>query len=73
MKKNFFLYLIASLMMTTAFAQSEKYVKAMEAKVPCLILHKTPDGLKDLANSFERIADAEKTQWCLFIMQHTAT
>lgn len=55
--------MLSSVMMTAAFSQSEKYMKAMEAKVSMLDSAKTADEYKDLANSFERIADAEKTQW----------
>ncbi len=44
-------------------AQSEKYVKAMENLVPAVDTIRTTDGLTELANSFERIANAEKTQW----------
>ncbi len=47
----------------TGFAQSEKYVKAMEALVPSVDTTRTIGGLTELANSFERIANAEKTQW----------
>lgn len=57
------IFLAASMLMTAAFGQSEKYMKAMEAKVSMIDSTKTPDGWKDLANSFERIAEAEKTQW----------
>ena len=53
----------ASLMMTATFAQSEKYIKAMEPKVAMLDSNNTVDSWKDLANTFERIAGAEKTQW----------
>ena len=67
MKKTIFI-LMTALMGTSVFAQgnsapSEKYVKAMEALVPAVDTTRTIDGLTDLANSFERIANAEKTQW----------
>ena len=62
MKKILFLF-IASLMLTVTFAQSEKYVKAMEALVPAVDTTHSMEELTDLANSFERIANAEKTQW----------
>ncbi len=65
MKKVLFM-LLGSLVVTATFAQSEKYVKAMEANVALLDSAKSPDALKDLANSFERIAAAEKTQWLPF-------
>jgi hypothetical protein len=62
MKKGLFL-MAASLLMIAAFAQTDKYVKAMEPKVARLDSSNSVDGYKDLANSFERIADAEKTKW----------
>ena len=54
---------VATLMLTVTFAQSEKYTKAMEALVPAVDTTRSMEGLTDLANSFERIANAEKTQW----------
>jgi tetratricopeptide (TPR) repeat protein len=45
------------------FSQSEKYIKAMESKVVMLDSNISADGWKELANSFERIAEAEKTLW----------
>jgi hypothetical protein len=65
MKKSLFV-LLASVMMTTVFAQSEKYIKAMEAKTVMLDSFNNVDSWKDLANTFERIGDAEKTQWLPF-------
>ncbi|HUR66042.1 MAG TPA: hypothetical protein VMZ03_06795 [Chitinophagaceae bacterium] len=62
MKKGLLL-LVSSVMMVSVFAQSEKYVKAMEPKVAMLDSGNTAESWKELANSFERIADAEKTQW----------
>jgi hypothetical protein len=62
MKKGL-LIMISSFLMVSVFAQNEKYVKAMEPKVAQVDTSNTVDGWKDLANSFERIADAEKTQW----------
>jgi hypothetical protein len=67
MKKTIFI-LMTSLIGTALFAQgdatpNEKYVKAMEALVPAVDTTHSMDGLTDLANSFERIANAEKTQW----------
>ncbi len=55
--------MLALLLMTTAFAQSEKYIKAMEPKVAMLDSNNSVDSWKDLANTFTRIAEAEKTQW----------
>ncbi len=46
------------------FAQSEKYIKAMEANIAALdSSFKNPQDLLAVANSFERIADKEKSQW----------
>lgn len=62
MKQLLFL-IAASLTITAAFGQNEKFVKAMEPKVAMLDSNNTIESWKDLANSFERIANAEKTQW----------
>lgn len=62
MKKMFFA--IATLLLCTAgFGQSEKFVKAMEPKVAAVDTTRSVAGLTELANAFERIGDAEKTQW----------
>lgn len=47
----------------TLWAQSEKYVKAMEGKIVAVDTLHSLQGLQDLSAAFERIADAEKTQW----------
>jgi hypothetical protein len=44
-------------------AQSPRYQQAMEQRIAQIDNLKTPDAYRDLANAFERIADAEKTQW----------
>jgi tetratricopeptide (TPR) repeat protein len=63
MKKTIFI-LSAILVASFSFAQMpEKFVKAMEAKVPSVDSTISVQGLTDLANSFERIAEAEKNQW----------
>jgi hypothetical protein len=51
---------------TFTYAQSDKYVKAMEALVPSVDTTRSIEGLTELANSFERIANAEKTQWLAY-------
>ena len=62
--KKFFLSMLVSISMLASFAQtSEKFVKAMEQKLAGFDTVRSSEGLQDLANSFERIADAEKTQW----------
>lgn len=62
MKKIIFFFAII-LMGNLLFAQSEKYIKAMESLVPSVDTTRSPEGLTELANSFERIANAEKTEW----------
>lgn len=49
-----------------ANAQSDKYMKAMSDKVTALDTARGLSGWQGLANSFERIAEAEKTQWLPF-------
>lgn len=62
MKKVIFLAL-GVVMAATGFTQSDKYVKAMETKVAALDTTRNPETLKEIGNAFERIGDAEKTQW----------
>jgi len=62
MKKQF-LFITAFLFAINSFSQSEKYTKAMEQLVPAVDTTTSVDGLNNLANSFQRIADAEKSQW----------
>jgi len=50
-------------MVTASQAQSDKYLKAMEERVNAMDTVKTQSGWQSLANSFERIGDAEKNQW----------
>jgi tetratricopeptide (TPR) repeat protein len=58
------LSLIAVLaVVTTTQAQSEKYTKAMQSNVVVLDSLHTAETWTDAANTFQRIADAEKTQW----------
>jgi hypothetical protein len=62
MKKMF----IAFLSLTIAaqgFAQSEKFTKAMTSTLAQWDSAKTADDMLSVSASFERIADAEKTQW----------
>jgi hypothetical protein len=61
--KKYILSGLFLLAFSTGFAQSEKYLKAMQAKVIAVDTTRTPAALVELANSFERIADAEKSQW----------
>lgn len=50
-------------MVTAVWAQNEKYTKAMEQKIAGIDTARSIASWHDLANSFERIADAERTQW----------
>ena len=63
MKKRTLLMASALLGVITLFGQSEKYVQVMEQKLSGFDTVRSAEGLQDLANTFERIATAEKTQW----------
>jgi hypothetical protein len=66
MKKTIFI-LSAILVASFSFAQMpDKFVKAMEAKIALIDSTHTVEGYTDLANAFERIADAEKNQWLAY-------
>lgn len=66
MKKTIFI-LSAILVANFSFAQMpEKFVKAMEGKVAEIDTTHTAQGFTNLANAFERIADAEKNQWLAY-------
>src|SRR5687767_4511559 len=66
MKKTIFI-LSAILLAGFSFAQMpDKFVKAMEAKLPAIDTTTSVQGFTDLANAFERIADAEKNQWLAY-------
>jgi len=61
--KKISLFLVAAFVSAAAFSQSEKYTNAMQANISKLDSTSTAQAWSDLANSFQRIADAEKTQW----------
>jgi hypothetical protein len=61
--KKISMFLIAVSLTTAVFSQSEKYTKAMESNIAKLDSSTSPQAWADLANSFQRIAEAEKTQW----------
>ena len=66
MKKTIFI-LSAILVANFSFAQMpDKFVKAMETKIALIDSMHTVEGYTDLANAFERIADAEKNQWLAY-------
>jgi hypothetical protein len=59
-------FLLFSFMITAALtgsAQSEKYIAAMNKNLALFDSAKTSSELQTVANTFERIGDAEKTQW----------
>jgi len=61
MKKLFgFLF---SMMTIVSFAQNGNYEKSMEQNIQLLDASKTAEDFTDVAAAFERIGDAEKTQW----------
>jgi hypothetical protein len=65
MKKISFAF-VAILFATVTLAQtamSEKFVTAMQPKIAAMDTARDVAALKDLSAAFERIADAEKTQW----------
>ena len=63
MKKTIFI-LTVLFVASFSFAQMpDKFVKAMETKIVAVDTTSTVQGLTELANAFERIADAEKNQW----------
>jgi len=61
--KKMILFVAASMLVATTFAQTEKYMKAMQDKVAAIDTTWDQAKLKDLSAAFERIGDAEKTQW----------
>lgn len=63
MKKYVLLFLTITGLQVTIFAQSEKYVSAMEKNLSLFDSAKTVEDFTKVANNFERIGDAEKTQW----------
>lgn len=63
MKKSF---LLSVLIMgsVAGFSQSDRYVGAMQKNIAAIdTSFRNPPSLLGLANNFERIANAEKTQW----------
>ncbi len=50
----------------SASAQSDKYTQAMQKNIALMDSAKSVDQLQSLASNFDRIGDAEKTQWLPF-------
>ncbi|HEV8286980.1 MAG TPA: hypothetical protein VGQ09_21870 [Chitinophagaceae bacterium] len=61
--KKINLFLLASLFIVSANAQSDKYAAAMKKNLAMFDSVKTTADYQGLAAAFERIGDAEKTQW----------
>src|ERR1700691_4698689 len=57
--------MLVSFVLATVFAnaQSDKYVAVMKKNLELMDSAKTTGDFQNVANSFERIGDAEKTQW----------
>jgi hypothetical protein len=62
MKKCMFSLLLCSVLLS-GFAQSDKYAAVMQKNISSLDAAKTLNDLQEVAASFERVGDAEKTQW----------
>jgi len=64
--KKFLLLALTALLLQPVFSQSEKYTGAMKkniAEIDSAFRHNEMARLNDIAATFERIGDAEKTQW----------
>lgn len=62
--KKILLIVAVVFMAATSFAQSDKFVASMKTNIAAIdSSFKNPMNLLTLANNFERIATAEKTQW----------
>ncbi len=63
MKKIIFLLLAACSLQIAAFSQSEMYQKKMGETLMMMDSAKSTKDLQEVSAQFERIGDAEKTQW----------
>ena len=62
--KKIIIYCLITFVSFSAFAQSEKYVNAMKKNIAQLdSAFAKPDAFLSLANTFERIGTAEKSEW----------
>jgi hypothetical protein len=61
--KKLFLFALITCFASLAFAQSDKYIAAMKANISQIDSMMGKGNGAELANNFERIGDAEKTQW----------
>lgn len=66
--------LVTALVISAAcLAQNEKYIKAMKTNIDQLDTALIKGNLAELSNNFERIAEAEKTQWLPYYYASYAT
>ncbi|EDK72352.1 conserved hypothetical protein [candidate division TM7 genomosp. GTL1] len=63
MKKYLFLLLAAVGLQFAANSQSDKFISAMKTNLALFDSAKTVEDFNKMANTFERIGDAEKTEW----------
>jgi hypothetical protein len=63
MKATFLALIIGALVSNSLFGQSPKYTEAMGKQIQLLYQATTKDDYLQVANTFERIANAEKTEW----------
>src|SRR5450432_2708530 len=61
MKSLLFLLLVFSVF--SSLGQSDRYIAAMQKNLTLFDSAKTTAELQTVSNTFERIGDAEKTQW----------
>jgi len=64
--KKLLLFLACILQTLLIFAQSDKYNQAMQQQISKIESAFQDGSFPDLANSFERIGDAEKIQWMTY-------
>ncbi len=61
--KKMFIAVLSLAIATQGLAQSEKFTKAMTTAIAQWDSAKTADDMQSISATFERIAEAEKTQW----------
>ena len=66
MQKTLLQFTLALLVTLGASAQSDRYTAAMQKNIALLDSAKSIDQLQSLAGTFDRIGDAEKTQWLAY-------
>ena len=65
-QRAFFILCFLAALHPALLAQSSRYQKAMEERIAQIEQARSPEAYLDLANAFQRIAEAEKTQWLPF-------